>query len=286
MKKFFLLFAIASIALASCKKNNDDNSNDNQTVTSDEIVAVTDNAISSNMFDDVFKQASNGGHKMDDSLSGKSIKSLLAGGCATVTITPFNLTSWPKTVTVDFGTTNCLGTDGRYRRGKVIMTVTTWFRDSDCVVTVNPQDYYVNDYKIEGTKVITNQGRNSQQHLTYSVVVTNGKVTDPNSTTYRTWNSTRVHEWISGESTVFNPWDDEYLVTGTADGVTRTQKNYTITITSALDVCTCCRWIQNGKLTLTVDTHPSIYVDYGPTLNCDDEATVTISGTDYIVHMN
>lgn len=284
MKKLFLLVAITSLALVACKKNNDDNNN--QTVTSDEIVAATDNAISSNMFDDVFKQASDGGHKMDDSLSGKSNKSLLAGGCATVTITPFDLTSWPKTVAVDFGTTNCLGTDGRYRRGKVVMSVTTWFRDSGCVVTVTPQDYYVNDHKIEGTKIITNQGRNSQQHLTYSVVVTSGKVTDPDGTTYRTWNSTRVHEWINGESTVFNPWDDEYLVTGTANGVTRTQKNYTITITTPLNICTCCRWIRSGQLTLTVDTHPSIYIDYGPTDQCDNEATVTVNGTNYIVYMN
>lgn len=284
MKKIFGLLVMMGIALSSCKKNNDDNSNQN--VLSDEIIAASDNAISSNMFDDVFKQASYGCRKMDDSLSGNSCKSFLAGGCATITITPFDLTSWPKTVTVDFGTTNCLCTDGRNRRGKVIMEITSWYRDSGCVVTVTPQDYYVNDYKVEGTKVITNLGHNSQQHLTYSVVVTNGKVTDPNGSAYRTWNSNRVNEWISGESTVLNPWDDEYLITGSANGVTRNQKNYTITITSALNVCTCCRWIRDGKLTLTVDNQTPIYVDYGPTLNCDNEAIVTINGTDYLVYMN
>ncbi|NMC99151.1 MAG: hypothetical protein GYA62_05470 [Bacteroidales bacterium] len=286
MKKILLILGVVSLIQISCKKDNKENDNNTSTPLSDEIVAASDDAVSSNMFDDVFKQASFGGKKMDDSLSGKFNKTTFAGGCAIVTITPFDLTSWPKTVTVDFGTTNCLGNDGRYRRGKVIMNITSWYRDSGCVITVTPQNYYVNDYKIEGTKVITNLGRNSSNHLLYSVVVTNGKVTDPNGSTYRTWNSTREHEWINGENTVLNPWDDEYLVTGTANGITRTGKNYTIVITTPLNVCTCCRWIRSGQLTLTVDTHNPIYIDYGPTSSCDDEASVTVNGVNYVVHMN
>jgi hypothetical protein len=283
MKKI-ILFSFVALFVISCKKNNDENTN-NTTPLSDEIVAATDNALSSNMFDDVFKQASYGGKKMDDSLSGKMTKDLKAGSCATVTITPFDLTTWPKTVTVDFGNTNCLGNDGRYRRGKVVMTITTWYRDSGCVITVTPQNYYVNDHKIEGTKVITNLGRNNQNHLRYSVEVTNGKVTDPNGSTYRTWNSSRIHEWINGENTL-NPWDDEYLITGTANGMTRTGKNYNIVITTPLNVCTCCRWIQSGQLTLTVENHQPIYIDYGSTPNCDNIATVTVNGTNYVIQMN
>lgn len=286
MKKNFLIFVLTIIIFAACKKDNKDDNNNNPSPQSDEVIAATDNAISSNMFDDVFKQAHQGGKKMDDSLSRKSGYSSFANSCATITISPFDLTTWPKTVTVDFGTSNCLGTDGYYRRGKIIMTITTWYRDSGCVITVTPQNYFVNDYKIEGTKVITNLGRNNQNHLHYSVVVTNGKITDPNNTTFRTWNSSRENEWINGENTIFNPWDDEYLVTGTADGITRTGKNYAMVITTPLNVCTCCRWIRSGQLTLTVDTHQPIFIDYGPTDQCDNKATVTINGVNYEVLMN
>ncbi|MGQ9846476.1 MAG: hypothetical protein ACUVQP_03095 [Bacteroidales bacterium] len=286
MRKLFLFFVLSIIVFAACKKENKDDNNNNTTPLSDEVVAATDNAISSNMFDDVFKQAHKGAKKMDDSLSGgKSAYSSFANNCATITISPFDLTTWPKTVTVDFGNSNCLGTDGNYRRGKIIMTITTWYRDSGCVITITPQNYFVNDYKIEGTKVITNLGRNNQNHLHYSVVVTNGKITDPNGTTFRTWNSTREDEWINGENTL-NPWDDEYLITGSANGITRNGKNYSMAITTPLNVCSCCRWIRSGKLTLTVDTHQPIYVDYGSTNQCDNKASVTINGVNYEILMN
>lgn len=284
MKKL-MFFVIASLVMATaCKKDNKDDNNNQPTVpTNDIIVAATDNAISNGMFDDVFKQGTSGTRKMDDSLGGKSSYNSL-NSCATITITPFDLVSWPKTVTVDFGNTNCLGSDGYYRRGKLIMTVTTWYHDSGCVVTIVPDNYYVNDHKIEGQKVIKNLGRNSQQHLTYSVEVTNGKVTDPNGTTYRTWNSSRIHEWISGENT-WNPWDDEYMVTGNANGITRTAKPYTVVIDTPLNIYTGCKWIRSGQLTLTVQGNPPVIVNYGTTPACDNVAVVTINGVNYTINM-
>ena len=271
--------------LLSCKKDNKEDENPNNPLpTNDVVIAATDNAISNNMFDDVFKQGASGTRKMDDSLGGKSTSESLAGACATITITPFDLVTWPKTVTVDFGSTNCLCNDGYYRSGKLIMTVTTWFRDSGCVVTIVPNNYYVNYHKIEGQKVITNMGRNSQQHLRYSVVVTNGKVTDPNGTTFRTWNSSRIHEWVSGENT-WNPWDDEYIITGTADGTTRTNKSYSVVITSPLNVYTGCKWIRSGELTLSVQGNLPVIVNYGTTPVCDNIAIVTINGVNYQINM-
>ncbi len=285
MKKLVNFSLAILLVLAACKKDNKDDNDNNLQPNNDLVIAATDNAISNNMFDDVYKQGTMGTRKMDDSLSGKKSTFDMASACATITITPFDLVTWPKTVIVDFGNTNCLCNDGYYRRGRIVMTVTTWFRDSGCVVTVTPENYYVNDHKIEGQKVITNNGRNSQQHLVYSVVVTNGKVTDPNGTTYRTWNSSRIHEWISGENTIFNPWDDEYSITGTANGVTRTGASYTITITEALNVYTGCIWIRSGKLTLNVQGNPPVYVNYGDTPNCDSLAVVTINGVNYTINM-
>jgi len=93
MKKILLILGVVSLIQISCKKDNKENDNNTSTPLSDEIVAASDDAVSSNMFDDVFKQASFGGKKMDDSLSGKFNKTTFAGGCAIVTITPFDLTS-------------------------------------------------------------------------------------------------------------------------------------------------------------------------------------------------
>jgi hypothetical protein len=285
MKKLFLIVGVSALIFSACKKDKTDDSNTNTTNTSSDVVAAaTDNAISNNMFGDVFKQSSSGAQKMDDSCSGKKSDFQLASTCATITITPFDAVSWPKTVTIDFGTTGCTGNDGVVRKGKVVMNVTTWYRDSNCIVTVTPQNYYVNGYKVEGTKVITNHGHNLQGNLVYSDVVTNGKITDPSGTAYRTWNSNHVNEWISGESTTLNPWDDEYHVTGNDNGVTTTGKNYTIVINTALDIYASCHWIRSGVLTLTVDSYPFI-VDFGNGA-CDANATVTVNGVAYPITMN
>lgn len=285
-KLFFISAAIIlslSIGFFACKKKTEDNT---QPTTTTDYTPASDNAIAESAFDDVFKQ-SNSGCKDGESqvgLGGKSNQSINSG-CATVTITPFDTTSWPKTITVDFGTTNCLCTDGKYRRGKIIISTTGRWRTSGTVVTVTTQNYYVNEYKVEGTKTITNNGRNSSNHLNYTVQVTNGKVTKPNNAGIVTWNSTRNHEWVEGELTIFNLLDDVYNITGTANGVSASGRSYTYTILDALVVQVGCRWVKDGSLKIEIQNTPTITVDYGDG-TCDANATATINGVAYPFTMN
>ncbi|MCX7954854.1 MAG: hypothetical protein N3A01_06660 [Bacteroidales bacterium] len=276
-----LMLVFVVILVTYCKKEKEENNN--QDFTNDYIQAAQDNSLCDNMFSDVHKQANFGGTKMDDSLQGKKSLYNNLSACATITITPWDLTTWPKTVTIDFGSTNCLCNDGRYRRGKIILVATGFYHDSGTVITVTPQNYYVNDHKIEGQKVITNNGRNQEGHLVFTINVTNGKVTAPDGT-YRTWNSIRTHEWLNGENTI-NPWDDEYKITGGANGKTKNNRNYTITIINPLNISTGCKWIRGGSLSLTVENNQPIYINYGSSNECDDEAVITINGQNYTIHM-
>ncbi len=206
------------------------------------------------------------------------------GNCATVTISPaWADSTFPKTIVVDFGSTNCTGNYGVKRRGKLIATITDRYRNAGCKITINPQNYYVNDYKVEGTKIITNLGRNSSGNLEFKVEVNNGKVTDPNGESI-SWNSTRTNEWIAGENTYFNICDDIYSITGNANGVNREGRNYTVTITQPLIKKICCRWITEGKLELAPDGLKTRKVDFGNG-TCDNKATVEIGNKTYNISM-
>jgi len=275
-RSFFVLLALALSALSflsSCNKDDNDNQNNYR--------SAIDNATAENMFNDLYKQASDAVMAAQDSAEGNKTMLQSLSSCATLTITPFDLTTFPKTVTLDFGSVNCLGTDGRYRRGVVEMTITGWYRDSGTVVTVEPQGYYVNDNLVQGVKTLTNTGRNTDGNLVYDLFV-DGSVTTSDGTIQ--WTSTRQNEWKEGESTVFIPWDDVYMITGTADGTNIEGEEFNVVINSALRILVGCRWITSGVLTLTSGTF-SMSVDYG-TGACDATAVVTINGEEYNIVMN
>jgi hypothetical protein len=263
--KLFLVLATVVTFMVSCKKEEDQNKLKRSAV---------DFAIGENLFNDVFSQSSNAVIKAQDSASGKKSMYDVLASCATITITPFDLTTFPKTIVVDFGTTNCLCNDGRYRRGKLNIVTTGWFRDSGTVVTITPQDYYVNNNKVEGQKTITNKGRNTVGHLNYDIVV-HGTISTSEGTI--SWNCVRNHEWIEGDSTIFNPWDDVFLIRGEAWGTNIHGEDYQVVVINPLRIARSCRWVTAGVLRITSGGHV-LDINYGDG-NCDGTVVITLDQT-------
>ncbi len=276
--KIYLLAAVLTFGfffLSSCKKDKIDSD-----TTSSE-----DNSLAENMFEDVFKVVDETlkSNDLDDNKS--YVFNYNYGDCATVTISPFGHGVFPKTITVDFGDSNCEGNDGVFRRGKIITTITDYYRNDDCVITTTLDNYYVNDYKVEGTKTVTNQGRNDAGHLHYTIEVTDATITSPEGEEI-TWQSNRTREWIEGEETTVltdglaGILDDVYSITGSSSGVNRFGKSYTITITKALRVEADCFWISEGTIEIAPEDRKIRTLDYGDG-TCDNNATVTIDGKTY-----
>jgi hypothetical protein len=193
------------------------------------------------------------------------------------------LVTWPKTLTIDFGPTNCLGNDGKYRRGKIIVNHTNWYRQPGSVHTITFDNYYVNDYKIEGTKTIENNGLNTNSNLIFTITVTNGVITKPDNSQYF-WSASRTREWVAGEPT----WillDDEYLISGNTDGINSVGDTFAVNINLPLHVRFGCQWIMAGELTIERQNFPDIVVDYGNG-SCDALATAMINGVSYPFTMN
>jgi hypothetical protein len=211
------------------------------------------------------------------------IASTLLPECATVTV---DTLSSPKTITIEFDATGngclCDDWDGKYRKGKIIASWSGKYRDAGTVITVATQDYYVNGNKHEYAKSVTNNGFNTAGHLTFSINVTQAKVTYTDGT-FSQWVSTRTREWMEGEPTL-TPYDDVYSITGTASGTSRNGTPFTVTITNPLDVALSCKWIRKGTIVIQPDGLPSRTLDFGNG-TCDSQATVEINGTTYNINL-
>jgi hypothetical protein len=275
MKKSILLlpvFVLVLFLFHSCQKE----------LGGDNLTTAKESAIANLMFDDVFRQVDYAGRYMDNTYNvGKSLHTAL-NGCGTITINPAG-TTFPKTITIDFGTSNCQGVDLRQRRGVITATIDGWYGAEGTTVVISTTNYYVNDYKVEGTKTIENLGRNLSNNLEFEVNVTSGKVTSPEDDVF-TWTSQRTNEWIEGEGTPLDPLDDVYLVSGSAEGETSQGRNYSLNITTPLNILIGCRWIRAGVLEVTQDPGTDFTIDYGDG-TCDSKAVATILGIDFRIDL-
>ena len=253
MKQLAYLSLIA-LALVACRKNEADSPVDR------DYTAAVDNNRAEAYFNDALAQ-SDAANK-DGELP-----------CA-VSIT-FDTTATPRTMLIDFGTSNCLGNDGRNRRGRLLVTYTGPYRAPGTVITITPQDYYVNDHHVQGSKVVTNVGTNGDGQPYFTVNV-NGTVTAPDGSWTSTHSYQRTRTWIAGSSTLAL-LDDVYLISGGGSGVNRNGIPFSMLITTPLRVEIGCPHIVSGVMQITPGSLGVRTVDFGNGA-CDDQATVTVNG--------
>jgi len=270
---FLSLFILitAGLVINACKKDNED----------DDTTFASDNAIMQTTFDQtqsIADQAANGG--LQTFIATNDVN--LLGVCATIT---HDSISSPRVLTIDFGTTNCLCGDGRYRRGKIIVSYNGRYRDSGTIITFTFDNYAVSDHLVSNssTKVVTNKGIQSNGHPLFTIYES-GSITKPNNGGTITWLSNREREWIAGYNTKWWWSDDEYLVSGTASGTTSSGLAYTMTITTPLHIKINCHF--NIPVEGIVDISRSgkfpYTLDYGNG-TCDNQATITYRNKTYNV---
>jgi hypothetical protein len=273
------LAVLFSVILYSCQKEN--SLNTSQTVTEEQATTYSDESAQTEAsFDDVedvsmtaaeeegVASTPNGRvgefHPLFEELR------LRIGDCATITVTP-NDSTYPKTVTIDFGD-GCLGADGKFRRGAIILTFTGPLRHSGSVVTITLRDFYLNRAHIEGTKLISNLSENGDVKFTVQVVA--GKVTFPTGRGYA-YDGIKYVKQIEGGSTRIVR-DDVYSI----EGRSKTGFNNGLTIVlnteSPLIKKVVCPWISNGSLKIKINDRV-LFLDYGAPNNgdCDNKALLT-----------
>lgn len=185
-----------------------------------------------------------------------------------------------RTLTIDFGPTNCLCIDGRTRRGQLTAVFSgPRFGAPNSSVTITRQGYFVNDNEHLGTKVVT-----FTTHNVWNAVVTNGEIRFADGrTATRTANHTVSRTALPGQPTTFS-------ITGTASGVNRRGNAYTATIdpTDPLlkrrdfdATCAGRHVFVDGKITIFNATRDLLaLLDYDPIggAPCDKIASISVNG--------
>ncbi|MCX7769194.1 MAG: hypothetical protein N2110_09280 [Flavobacteriales bacterium] len=208
----------------------------------------------------------------------KSGQAFFSGNCATIT---WDTTSTPKVITIDFGPVNCLCADGRYRRGKVIITYTGPYAADGTTITIQTQDYFVNDNQVIVTKTIQNLGPNPDGQPVFTVVA-EGQIIRTTGQTL-SWNSERQRTWIAGYGTP-EFTDDEYQISGFVQGSTGQGLQFNIVTLSPLWRQLTCRWFKAGILKIERTGRPDLEIDYGNG-TCDGIIQVTRNGQTYTINL-
>ncbi len=266
--KIITITASACLLLAACNKDKDAPTAPGTGGV--DYTAATDQAMSSGIGNDMLQQA-------DAAASSNGIRSTEDACAPTVTI---DTVADPHTMIIDFGAANCTAANGRMRRGVLHVTFTGPYHAPGTVITITPQDYYVDNNHVEGTKTVTNMGLNDD-HLPYFTIVEDLTVTAGNGSWTATHHAERIRTWAQGSDTP-DPSDDAYVITGHGHGVNRHSHAYVMNIQEPLHVHAGCPFITQGVVAVTPENQPTRTLDYGDG-SCDNTATVTVNGQSFTI---
>jgi hypothetical protein len=180
-----------------------------------------------------------------------------------------------NTVTLDFGTTNCLCRDGKLRRGKIVSKFEGRPHQEGSKVITMLVDYFVNDMRVTGIRTVTYVNHNKR-----NIVIRDASITTPEGKI--TWRAERVIERIAGGETQ-QISDDVYLIRGVVVGVNRRGIAFsTITEQPLKRVLApgCARHFVSGIIVIKNENGHTLRLNYDPTGKepCDDIAEVTLNG--------
>jgi hypothetical protein len=222
-------------------------------------------------FDKIFIDADNMSDQAFTLISNTTLKGIALGSeCAMI-----NVDTAAKKITISFGTVNCLCKDGRYRRGSVVVNYTGNYTDSGTFHVITFKDYYVNNYKVEGTRTVTYKGRNSLQQK-YWAVDMSGSVTSPDGKSVTTGSGSYTRIYISGEWTPNYVDDDEYSYAGYGIFTAGSGVQYNVKTDLPLYVHVNCAWINMGVMEIIPIGGVARLLDYGKG-QCDDKSELTVN---------
>ena len=189
---------------------------------------------------------------------------------------------------INFGPDNILfpTNGGKLRKGKINITYTGGYHDSLTVITTTFDNYYVNNNLVQGERIVTNQGRNNKGNMWFTIEVNNASIGTNNGTI--NWNANRTREWVNGNATYFDITDDQYKITGSANGTGVNNNSFSMEITDTLNIdlgCLPSCVIKSGTAKISPNGYADRIINYGDSL-CDCNFDITINGSSYPIVVN
>ena len=197
--------------------------------------------------------------------------------CATIT---GDTSSYPLDFTITYSE-GCVDNRGRSISGSMHVTVSASMLTEGAVRTVTLNNLTINNVQLNGTRVTTNTGMNSDGHMVFSRSINVTAVRNGLSF-QRTFNGT--DEWISGFDTPENG-DNVFRQTGSGTCVRPNGVTVTRTITTPLLIDHICGYITTGVIQMSTP-QGTASIDFGNG-TCDNIAVVTRpNGTTRTIELN
>ena len=260
-----ILTIVSFVFITACKKENTQTD-----VTADNTVEMAEQAIkvsqfiSSSFFQAPLASVKVFGLKEDDTVLQER------DACSAPTIVPFDLTTFPKTFTSDYGA-GCTDLIGRTRSGKVTMIIDKYWVIG-AVIKANFENYSEEGAKLNGRYDIINNS--TLGIINFTFVAQNIKYTDRNGKT-TAYNVRQVHNQVGGNLTL-TPLDDVYEMTSTISATLPDGMTFEFVNTTPLKKTNTCLWVQKGTGIVKLNGIPMI-LDFGND-TCDEDATLNVGG--------
>jgi hypothetical protein len=278
MLKPLAVFTLCGIIFFSCKKSNNSTAGSGSNPDSDSAVSLSTNAAAAdNLYNDVYDVLAQT-TTSSATLSARTTADGRADGvdsfaaCTIVTINPSDVSTYPKTVTLNFGT-GCTSWYGVTRSGTITFVFSDHFKNPNATVTATFTNYKVAGYKLEGNYSVTNQS-SLTNGVMFTSSVTGGKVTYPDGTTWYSYSGNKTIKQTAGlGSSNYN--DYVFSITGSHSYASYTGKTLTDSVTTALVKQVACKNIVSGVVAFTYNGLIKGTLDYGNG-TCDSIATINI----------
>ncbi|MDI1356392.1 MAG: hypothetical protein PSX36_15860 [bacterium] len=312
--KIWTALAIVSLAstviFTSCKKKEEVAPDTEQNTATDNNMAESIVSDIESMGGEVSENSSLVSYKSSEATGITEEDGIAASPCATVS------GLGTKIYTVDFGTTGCVGYDGRTRTGKLIYDFSAstpssaaYYRNPGFSMSVSSQNYVVDGNQVNIiSKTVKNTtppsipaGDQPGINLTWAIAA-NVSIVKPNSGGTISWSCSRTKELMNTNDTTCYRGQSLHIIwnkaivklNGTATGVNAKGENYTAVATDLIRDFNCApdplrpkrHPFISGTIAYTPGSRPLRLIDYGSASSCDMNATVTINGKVYNITLN
>ncbi len=282
-KSTLAFFLFGSLLFTACKKENSNNSNENEAAAIESSVNDTE---ADAAYDEVFNTTMGIGSETGEDLgitAGTGIFAKVENGeitgrvdsnqrCFTIRVAPQQPGLFPKTVTIDFGN-GCLGRDGKFRKGKIITVYTGKMIVPGSKATTTFDGFKVDSIAVAGTYQVENSSISNNSIFTTRVI--EGKLTW-DSGRWLKWTATRTVAQLEGNGTPLFPLDDLFAITGTGRGEGSRGNSWAHEVIEPLIKKFTCRWISKGVMRVRYNDTNAL-INYGNG-SCDNKANVTVNG--------
>jgi hypothetical protein len=192
------------------------------------------------------------------------------GSCPTIIV---NYTTPPYSVTLNWGT-ECTGSDGVKRTGKIDISLNGMMNVANNVATIKIENYVVDGKKITGTTKITSAGPNPGNGWPRYNILNEGKIEFADKSTI-SFKYEGVTLQAEGTATPMVLADDIWRTEiHSASGVNQDGTTWTAKTTKVMIKKGDCKWYNSGTYEITPSKGDKITIDFGDG-TCDNKAIMT-----------